>query len=123
MPDSGTIDITNLVEMLRSTFVTWGVNYIFAMVIAVPGLQWLGAPIISTIFRKCLSWCLDALSNSAVLLAFFANTAIRKSSQAKDFVNAVMAKNNLPQDVSDEVYAKAEATQMAAFHNFVMVTN
>lgn len=117
------IDITDLVEKTRSTFVDWATLYLFGLEVAVPGLEWVGLPIIQDIDKEIIREILNALSKAAVMQAFFMNTALRKASEAQDFVEAVDLIFSLPEDVSDDVYAKAEAAQMAAFRDFVSVGN
>ncbi len=123
MPPSGTIDITDLVEKTRSSFVSWAVLYLYGLETAIPGMEWVALPILKDIDQEILKTLLDMLSKSAVMLAFFTNTAIRKASQAKDFTDAVHAKDSLPPTATQEEYARAEQAQMVAFRNFVMVSN
>lgn len=115
----GGVDITNLVELLRSSFVTWAVGFLFGATIATPGFAWLALPVISSIYSGILRWILNYLSNAAVLEAFFLNTAMTKAGQATDYVNAVQHKLGLPQDVSEVDYAKAEQAEIDAFTLFV----
>lgn len=117
------IDITNLVGSLQETFVTWAVDYVFAEMIVVPGLQWLALPIISTVVRVIIKWIANTMSSSLILQAFFLNTSIRKASQAADYIDAVNLKQNLSPGVSDEEYEKAERAEIAAFNNFVRLSN
>jgi hypothetical protein len=122
-PPSGTIDITNLVEQLRQAFVRWGTQFIINAAAAVPYLSWLGLPVIRQLFQFIVNKLLDVLSKAMEMQGFFMNTAIRKASQAKDFVDAVAAKEALPPTASNEEYENAEKRQMVAFRNFVMFTN
>ncbi len=119
---NGSVDITNLVEALRTSWVTWGTNLILGAVLTVPGLQWLGWPVILPIFRAIIKKLLDKLSREIEMMAFFFDTAIRKASQAKDFVAAVAAKENLPKDVTPEEYEYAERKQMVAFSRLARLT-
>lgn len=121
--ESDVIDITNLAESLRTSFVSWASAYLFTQTIVTPGLTWLGLPIVNTVFKFILNGILNILTKSAVMEAFFLNTSIRKASQAQDYVDAVTAKNNLPQNVSDEDYEKAEQNEIAAFNSFVVLGN
>jgi len=119
----GTIDITDTVTKLQSTFVTWAVAYIYGLEIAVPELSWVATPGISQIDQELLKSAITALSNSAIMAAFFLNTVVRKASQAQDYVNVVNTKLNLPPTTSQEDYAKAEAAECAAFRDFVALNN
>lgn len=118
---SDSIDITDLVEKMRSTFVSIETEASFQALASVQGLQWLRLPLISSITKKLIELVISGLSKRAVMMAFFSNTAIRKASQAQDYVNAVNAKESLT-DVSDEVYEKAELAEISAFNDFVRVT-
>lgn len=86
-------------------------------------MEWVALPVISDVDKEVLKLILDALSKSAVMGGFFVNTAIRKASQAADFVDAINAKDALPAGASADQVAAAEQNQMVAFRNFVMVTN
>lgn len=118
-----TIDITDLVEKTRSAFVDWAVLYVFGLEIAIPGLEWVAMPVIKDIDQAIIRLILDGLSKSAVMQSFFLNTALRKATQAGDFVKTSDDLFKLPEDVSDDVYEKYEAARMQAFRNFVVLTN
>lgn len=120
-PATGTIDITNLVDDLRETWVKWAVAFLYGEEIALPGMQWVALPLISDIDREVITLAMEALSKSALMLAEFTNNAVRKASQAQDFTNAKSALANM--DPNDPNYATAEQNEMAAFRNFVMLTN
>lgn len=120
---TGTVDITNVVENLRSSFVTWGVAYVYGIEIATPGLEWVALPVIAELDRAAVKAILDAITKSVVMEAFFLNTAIRKASQAADYVDTVNAKKALAENGSEAEYEAAEKAEMLAFRNFVMVTN
>lgn len=117
------IDITDLVEKARSSFVTWGVAYIFGAEVAIPGLEWVADPIISTIDKELIRIVLNAISSSIVMEAFFLNTVVKKASQAQDYVDAVNAKLNLPPSATEAEVLKAEQNEVAAFRNFVVLTS
>lgn len=118
----GTIDITDTVEKMRGTFVTWSIDYLYAAILSVPGLGWLGGFVFKLILNKILDWALTKLSESVVMGAFFENTIVRKNSQAHDYVQAIKFKNNLSPEVGDDEYEKAERAEIAAFDAFVSVT-
>ncbi len=122
-PPPGTVDITNLVEQLRTSFVSWGTKFIITTAGVVPWLSWLNLPVIKEMFEFLLTKILDALSKGLEMQGFFLNTAIRKAGQAKDFVDAVNAKTALPTSATKEEYENAEKLQMAAFGNLVRITN
>lgn len=123
-PSDGTIDITNLVESLRQTWVTYMVGVTMGAEASIPGLQWaVTTPIISSLDKDALQLIFDFVSKQAEMMGFFGNTAIRKASQAKDYTDAVAFKNGLPSTATDQEYADAEAAELVAFKNFVEVTN
>lgn len=120
-PPTGTIDITDLVEKLKKTWIKWAVGLVVKTAQAyVPFLAW---PVVSQIFEFIVSQIVTIISNAAEMQGFFINTAIRKASQAKDFVDAVDAREALPPTATNEEYENAEAKQMLTFRNLVMVTN
>jgi hypothetical protein len=122
-PPSGTIDITGTVESLRSAWVDFMVAFLFGEEIAIPGMEWVAAPIISSIDKEVLKIIMNVVSKDAVMMMFFQNTAVRKASQAVDFNATVKAKNSLPDTASPEEFKNAEQAQMVAFRNFVMLSN
>lgn len=122
-PDLGTIDITNLVEFIRTTFVSLAKKYIMGLALAIPGVGPFVLWLMNVFLGPLLQWILDKLTTWEVTQAFFINTAIRKASQAADYVDTVNYKNSLPPTVSDEDYAHAEAAEMHSFYNFVVLTN
>lgn len=123
MPADGTIDITNTVSNMSDTFVTLAYNYLTGLALAIPGIGPVLTWFIKIFAGPLIKWGLEKLVVWSVMQAFFMNTAIRKASQATDYTEAMKIKLGLPEDVSDEEYANAEAAEMHAFVNFVMVTN
>lgn len=115
------VDVTDLIDALRISFVRWGEDYAYSTAIAVPGLIWLGLPVVSTVVRFIIRSVLSAVAKSAIMEAFFLNTAVKKAAQASDYIGAVKAKNELPPTTSDEDYEHAERAEMVAFRLFVMV--
>lgn len=123
MSDSGTIDITEIVNMVKDAWVKWSAEAIFAYVVSIPGLQWLAIPFFKYIFMAIVKKYSTILANTVEMLAFFENTAIRKYAQAGDFVKATNDLNNLPPTTPKDQYEKYEVIRMSAFRNFVLVTN
>lgn len=121
----GTVDITNLADSLKSAFVTFNTNLVMTAIAAIPyGIgAILSLPVIRTFVSLAVQFIVSAIANSIEMMGFFLNTAIRKASQAQDFVSAVDAKNKLPPNASEAQYEIAEQAQMAAFSNFVRVSN
>lgn len=123
MSDDGTIDITDAVEKMRSTFVLAANEFLFSWIAAIPGFGWILYPVIKPLTQTVLKKILEALSNWVVMQAFFFNTALRKSSQAADFVRAVVARENLPEDVSDEEFEKAQLAEIEAFNRLTRLSS
>lgn len=123
-PETGTVDITALVEKLKASWITWATRLVMTAGKAIPYFGAVFAwPIVSTLLEMFLGWAIELLADAFEMQGFFMNTAIRKASQARDYVESVDAKNALPPSVSDEEYERAEQKEMLAFRNFVMVTN
>lgn len=123
MTNDGTIDISNLVDNMRETFIKWACEFIFAAAIATPGLGWFALPIISDVVKGAIHWGVSLIANSAYMQVFFLNTSLRKTSQAFDFIDAVAAKNALPPTATEDEYKRAEQNQMESFRRFVCVSN
>lgn len=122
-PDDGsTIDITDLSETLRASWVDWAVNTLFDAAIGYPYLSWLAFPVVAPLFKALLHWGASTVSKEIIQVSFFLNTAIRKASQAADYVDLVSKKNNLPQTASMAEYEECEKAEMAAFARVVRVT-
>lgn len=123
MSNTDTVDISDVVSKLQSTFVTWATAYVFGVEIAIPGLEWVALPIISTIDKDLLKEVFILVANAPVMQAFFLNTAIKKASEAQDYIFAIEAKNNLSSSATKEEILNAEKLEMATFRNFVLLTN
>lgn len=122
MPNTGVIDITDLVESMRSTFVSWAVKTSHAALIATPAFSWLGLPIVSSIYSTVATKALDVISKAGTMQAFFINTAIRKPAQAQDYIDALTKKASLADTATDAEYMEAEKNEINAFNSFVRLT-
>lgn len=116
------IDITNLVDAFKTTWITWAVNTVMLTTAAVPWLSWLNFPVIAPLVRLVLEKVVTVIANGVEMEGFFLNTAIRKASQAGDFVSARDAMTALPPTATFEEYKNAENQVMAAFRSLVSVT-
>ncbi len=115
----GTVDITEIVDSSKTTFIVWAVDYVFANMVTVPGLQWLALPGVRSLAKYTIESLVSLLADSVVMQAFFLNTAIRKASQAREYVEAVKIKKS-----ANEVdYAQAEQNEIRAFTDFVRLNN
>ncbi len=119
----GTVDITNLVTGLQTSWVAWATLYLTGLAGSTIYTAWLNWPVISIIFTFLVKLGVTALANALEMQGFFLNTAIRKASQAQDFISALNAKDLLPSTATDEEYENAEKAQMVAFRKLVIVTD
>jgi hypothetical protein len=116
-----TVDITDLVDTMRESFVKWGEEYAVNAAILSPGFGWLALPVVNLFFRGIVKWVLNIVAKSLIMEAFFLNTSVRKASQASDYVNAVNKRKLIK--YGDASYEKAEQDEIKAFNNFVRVTS
>lgn len=116
---SNSIDVTAIAESMKGTFILLAVNLAYAELLTVPGLQWLGLPIISSLFKALLTKILTIVADAAIMEAFFIQTAMKKANQAGVYVDAVKRRDSLPPTATDEEYRHAEIYEMAAFSDFV----
>lgn len=116
------IDITNLVNFFQTSFITYAVNYVYTLATTTAGLTWLALPVISGVFKWALELILEAVANDVTMEAFFLNTAIKKASEAQDYLDAVNTKNNLPTTATEAQIAQAEQNEMVAFKSLVVLT-
>jgi len=119
----GTIDLTEVVEKMKSTFVVAGKSYLVNAALAIPGVGPVAAWFIKVLFGPAIEWVLEKLTNWTAMQAFFLNTAIRKGAQASDYVLAVAAKEALPPTATDDEYERAEQNEILAFDRFVSIAN
>lgn len=123
VPPTGTIDITNLVGSLQDSFIKWATDFVYVEMLTVPALSWLGWSVIGIFSKFIIELVIRVLAGALVMRGFFLNTAIRKASQAQDYVDAVKLINGLPPTATDKEYENAEKAEMAAFRNFVLISN
>lgn len=116
------IDITNLVSTMQATWIKWATKTIDTAVASNPSTSWLRWPVIGYLFNLIVELILTKLSNQAEMLAFFGDTAVRKASQAVDYINATAALKALPETISEADYAKAEQAEITSFRSFVTLT-
>ncbi len=120
--DDGTIDLTDVIEKMKTTFVLAAKDYLVLQALAVPGLGTIAAWFVRVLGSAAIDWTLNKLANWTVMQAFFLNTAMRKLSQAKEYVIAVNEKENLS-DASEVDYEKAERKEIDLFIDFVRISN
>jgi hypothetical protein len=124
-PPSGTVDITELVAAVKASWIQWSTLLACTAVKAIPyGVgAFFALPVISGLLNFFVEKLMTIVANGVEQEAFFLNTSLRKAGQASDFINAVAFRNSLPKTATSEEYENAEKRQMAAFRNFVRVTN
>lgn len=115
------IDITDTVEKMKTTFILSAQEYLIALALTYVGP--FGAWLVKALVRPFLGWVLGRLVEWPLMQAFFLNTAIRKGSQAVDYVEAVDRKHKLPPTASEVEYANAEMEELRTFRDFVLVSN
>jgi len=118
-----TIDITDLVSNLQTTFVSLAKAFLLGEALAIPGLGPFLTWIINNFFGPILDWVLAKLTAWSVFQSFILNTALRKASEAADYTDSVNYKNSLPPTTSEDDYAHAEAAEAHAFYTFVVLSN
>lgn len=116
-----TIDVTDLVKKLQNTWVTWATVTVITAAKAVPWLSWTSLPVISVIFEMIVKQILTVVAGALEMQGFFINTAIRKASEAHDYVFAVALKDSLLPTATNEEYERAEQKEMLTFRNLVLV--
>lgn len=123
MANDGTIDITDLVAKITDTAIKVETKAALIGIAAIPYAgKFLLLPVIRIFTEAFVEKIITNLQNGITQQAFFLNTAIRKASQAHDYVDAKNALENM-KDATDEQYQAAEEREMALFNNFVRVTN
>lgn len=121
MQNDYTIDLTDLAEKMKESFVLSGHDFLLNLVLA-SGIGAVGAWFVKVLLSPFIKWVLEKLSEWALMQAFFINTAIRKSSQADDYINAINQRKNLT-NASDKEYQRAEENEIEAFNRFVRLSN
>lgn len=114
------LDITELVEGMRSSFVTWATSYVFYTLSTNVGTKWVTLPVINAIVKAFLHWTFNRVSGAVEMEIFFLNTAMRKMDQSHDYVNARKAKNEAK---TDEEFERLERAEIMAFADFVRLNN
>lgn len=112
------MDISNLIDQLKDTWIRWAVTLIMNAVSVTPGLTWLRWPIISAIFETIIRYIMTAIANGLEMEGMFYQTAIRKADQAHEYIHA---HEHLKSVVTEKDYELAEKIEMALFHDFVVL--
>lgn len=121
--DPGVVDITQLSLALKDTWVLIEVAASLAGIAAIPGMQWVSLPFVNKIFSYILNWLFSKAAQRLYDFGFFKNSAIRKASQAHQFIDAINTKNSLPANISQEEFKKYERIQMDQFRYLVVLSN
>lgn len=119
--EDNTLDITGLVEAMEDTWVRVSTETVLtALAVQWP---WVKIPFIETVMRYFMAAILMKTAKTAEMQAFFVNTIFRKASQASEYVATIQKKKELSPHASEEEYEALEKQELAAFRNFVLVTN
>ena len=112
-----TIDIEDFAEAVKSFFVNWFVETVWAAIIVeVPALA---NSIVAGTIRSGLKWVAEFLATKAGFVAFMINTGVFTKDQAKDFVEAIRKIETLPADAPDAEWEAAENEANHAFSNLI----
>ncbi len=118
--DNGTIDITDLVNAMGDSFDRYALNIAFTNLAASPYFFWVSLPVFSSLTKALLDIAIGKLSKSGIMQTFFLNTAIKKPSQAKDYVQIVQKRKAAK---SKDELERLEKDEMQYFSNLVRITN
>lgn len=114
-----TIDITELVERLRNSFVVAQVDAVFASIASITGFGWVTLPVISTLVRAAIGFVIGRVADTLVMHGFFLNTAIRKADQAHEYLEASREKDRQAPTATDEEYERLERVEIDRFRDLV----
>lgn len=117
---NNTIEIDSFVQKALATWIAWASGLVEGWLFtAVPALN---IPIVRSIIKKIIEWLVRRYSEKTEKAAFFFNTKVRATDQAKDFEALVDKVEALPDDVSDEEWERAEREKLAAFEQLMSLT-
>lgn len=116
---SDQVDVSELAASLKGSFELWAARYLLSHVIVVPGLAWLGWAGVSALALAALTGLVSFLTDSAILDAFFLNTAYQKAGEARAYLAAVATTAAVSSEATNEEYAVAEEAEILAFSKFV----
>lgn len=112
-----TIDIEDLANQFKDDFVS-----IFTEIamkgIAVEAPFILGTPFYGLI-EDFVRWLVTLIGTTGGLVAFIFNTRVFTTDQGSDYISQAQVIKNLPEDVSDDDWDKAERKRLAAARNLI----
>ncbi len=112
-----TIDIEDFANQVKKDVITFFTNLVWTnMTTAAP---WINIPVVREILMAIIESIVTFLATTGGLVAFIINTKVFTTDQAKDYTEAIGDLLKLPEDVTDEEWAKAEARANHAFANLV----
>ncbi len=116
-----TISIEDFAKYVKSSFVTFFTNLIWASLIA--AAPWVGAPVISKIVKYVIELLVTFLATKGGLVAFMINTKVFTTAQARDYGKAIEVLHarviDLKTPLSDEEWDKLETIANHEFSNLV----
>lgn len=110
----------SLLAGLTQSFDAWAAGYVFAELVALPGMSWLGLPLISGLTLVVLEQIITILTRGPVMQGLFAAAAAVKAAEADAYAAAVAARRAVPPAAPKDDHAKAEAAELDAFRRLVV---
>ncbi len=114
---SQTIDVDSFVEKALATWIAWASFTIETWIFT--AAPWLDVWGVRDAVKWVIKWAVKRYSVKTEKRAFFFNTRVRAADQAKDFELKAIAVDNLPEDVNDADWEKAEREKLVAFELFM----
>jgi hypothetical protein len=112
-----TVDIEDFANQVKKDVVVFFTNLIWTNITA--AAPWVNVPVLREILKAIIESIVTFLATTGGLVAFIINTKVFTTDQAKDYTEAVGNLMQLPEDVSDEEWDKAERAANHAFANLV----
>lgn len=108
-----TIDIESVVSKVKTGFVTFLTRLIVTEAITL--LPWLG--FFEKILYETVEWAVNLAATKGGLVAFMINTKVIAIDKGTDYVRAIEVVEQLPDDVDNETWEKAEREAAHQFKN------
>lgn len=113
------VDIEDFAQAVKSSLL----KYLLQAVMALPDVKAIRAiPVVGVLFEKLVEWIINLLLGKVGLAAFIINTKVFTQAQAEEYIKAIGKLKALPDNVSDEEWAKHEEIANEAFKNLIRHT-
>ncbi len=112
-----TIDIEEFANEFKNSFVS--VFTEVAMTALIASQPWIAASPLRRPIHDFIEWIITLIGTVGGLVAFMINTHVFTTDQADDWFKSRQVLKNLPDDVTDEVWDKAEEEANHAFRNLI----